>query len=119
MGMLKYTIKNIFKKPSTVKYPYEKRETPDDFRGQIVIDVDKCTLCHFCEMQCSANAIEIDKENNAIKYKIMKCIACGECVDECPTEAMKIVPQPRKSGYDKSWKIIKVPRLEEKLERKI
>jgi formate hydrogenlyase subunit 6/NADH:ubiquinone oxidoreductase subunit I len=70
----------------------------------MVFDADKCTGCRICELTCS---LMLHKEFNPKKSYIrlianeeanvyipildIRCSFCGNCVEACPTKALKIV----------------------------
>ena len=113
---LSITIKHLFKKPATVKYPEENREIAAVYRGQHVLKRDEqgrenCTACGLCAVACPAEAISMvaaerkkgeehlyREEKYAAKYEInmLRCIFCGLCEDACPKDAIylsdRIVP---------------------------
>ncbi len=110
------TLKHLFKKPTTVKYPEVKRELSATFRGQHVLKRDeqgaeRCTACGLCAVACPAEAITMEaaerkkgeehlyrEEKYATIYEInmLRCIFCGLCEEACPKEAIfltdRIVP---------------------------
>lgn len=114
-GMLT-TLKHLFKRPATVKYPEQKREIAPVFRGQHVLKRDaqgreNCTACGLCAVACPAEAISMEaaerkkgeenlyrEEKYAAKYEInmLRCIFCGLCEEACPKDAIylsdRIVP---------------------------
>lgn len=57
----------------------------------IIIDADKCVLCHRCVRSCQYEAISVtfSEENGTVRAKDVsfndKCVSCGACVDSCPT----------------------------------
>jgi len=60
-GMM-ITVKHLFKKKATVKYPEVKREFAPIYRGQHVLKRDehgaeRCTACGLCAVACPAEAI--------------------------------------------------------------
>lgn len=74
----------------TVEYPRERRKLPDNFRGLILFEKDRCISCFRCAFICPANAIQMELYDNyypSIDYS--KCILCHFCVDSCPTTALK------------------------------
>lgn len=86
-------LRNFFKKPNTVKYPYEKLEIPRGFRGNPVFHSDKCIGCRLCTMDCPAEAIEIIRVSETEKkFKMIlhndRCIHCAQCSDSCNKEAI-------------------------------
>ncbi|MEN9449043.1 MAG: hypothetical protein RJA25_2333 [Bacteroidota bacterium] len=114
-GMI-ITMKHLFKKPATVRYPEVKREFAEIYRGQHVLKRDdagaeRCTACGLCAVACPAEAITMTaaerkkgeehlyrEEKYASVYEInmLRCIYCGLCEEACPKEAIfltdRIVP---------------------------
>lgn len=110
------TLKHLFKKSATVKYPEVKREISGTYRGQHVLKRDdegaeRCTACGLCAVACPAEAITMEaaerkkgeehlyrEEKYAAVYEInmLRCIFCGLCEEACPKEAIfltdRIVP---------------------------
>jgi NADH-quinone oxidoreductase subunit I len=102
------TIKHFFKKPVTIKYPDEKREFSENFRGLHSLKRDengaeRCTACGLCALSCPAEAITMTaaerqkgeeglyrEEKYAAVYEInmLRCIFCGLCEEACPKEAI-------------------------------
>ncbi len=85
--MLIETIKNLFSKPVTVKYPQEPSPPPANYRGLIVYKEELCIFCTKCEMVCPPGAIRFTYGEDGSKkyhYNPYLCIYCGECVRACP-----------------------------------
>ncbi len=56
------TLRHLFKRKATVKYPESKRTFSDVWRGQHVLKRDdkgaeRCTACGLCAVSCPAEAI--------------------------------------------------------------
>ena len=66
------TIKHLFKKSATVKYPEKTRPVSENYRGLHVLKRD-----------------EQGREN---------CTACGLCAVACPAEAITMTAAERKKG---------------------
>lgn len=102
------TLKHLFMRKATVKYPEKTREFSDVWRGQHVLKRDdkgaeRCTACGLCAVACPAEAITMQaaerkkgeehlyrEERYAAKYEInmLRCIFCGLCEEACPKEAI-------------------------------
>ena len=102
------TIKHLFRKKSTVRYPEKTREFSAIWRGQHVLKRDdqgaeRCTACGLCAVACPAEAITMTaaerkkgeehlyrEEKYAARYEInmLRCIFCGLCEEACPKDAI-------------------------------
>lgn len=87
-SMFKDILTSLFSNPVTEKYPFEKPETAERFRGKLFFDPSKCTGCNLCSKDCPANALEIVIIDRAAKrfvahYNVAHCIYCGQCVQSC------------------------------------
>jgi NAD(P)H-quinone oxidoreductase subunit I len=80
--------KSLFKKPITEQYPFVKTDAPENLRGKLVWDPEKCTGCMLCIKDCPSNGIEllvVDKVNKkfVMRYNIDRCTFCAQCVVSC------------------------------------
>ena len=80
--------KSLFKKPVTEKYPFVKKDAPENLRGKLIWDPEKCSGCQLCVKDCPSNALElitIDKVNKkfVMRYNIDRCTFCAQCVESC------------------------------------
>jgi formate hydrogenlyase subunit 6/NADH:ubiquinone oxidoreductase subunit I len=84
---------SFFKRPITQRYPFERLEAPDHFRGKLHWDPAKCNGCSLCSKDCPSNAIEvvtIDKKAKrfVMRYHADRCTYCGQCVKNCRLECL-------------------------------
>jgi glutamate synthase (NADPH/NADH) small chain len=93
------SFKNLFKKPETIKYPKETKDTAKRYRGFHINDLDKCIGCGTCSEICDNNAIDMVQLNNVKtelgqtderpKIDYGRCCWCGLCVDVCTTGSLE------------------------------
>jgi NADH-quinone oxidoreductase subunit I len=113
------TIKHLFRKSATVRYPEAKREISEVWRGQHVLKRDengaeRCTACGLCAVACPAEAITMvaaerkkgeellyREEKYAATYEInmLRCIFCGLCEEACPKEAIFLTDRIVSTDY--------------------
>jgi NADH-quinone oxidoreductase subunit I len=82
--------RQLFRKPTTVKYPFVKQEMMPRYRGLHFLEryedgSERCVCCGLCE------PAENEKgERYARIYEIneLRCIFCGFCEEACPEEAI-------------------------------
>jgi len=106
---LKVTGRIIFRKKITEKYPEEKPNLSDRWKGWFQLDVDKCIACGMCERACPNSAIKIiveKDENNKRKlagYEIYVpyCLFCGLCVEACPKKCLSFTREFEHAKYFK------------------
>jgi NADH-quinone oxidoreductase subunit I len=107
-GGMWITLKHLFRKNNTIKYPEQQREFAPVYRGMHVLKRDEqgrenCTACGLCAVACPAEAITMvaderrkgeehlyREEKYASTYEInmLRCIFCGLCEEACPKEAI-------------------------------
>lgn len=102
------TIRHLFKRKVTIKYPEQVRPFSPVYRGQHMLKRDElgrenCTACGMCAVACPAEAITMTaaerkpgeehlyrEEKYASVYEInmLRCIFCGLCEEACPKDAI-------------------------------
>ncbi|OGS81290.1 MAG: NADH-quinone oxidoreductase subunit I [Flavobacteria bacterium RIFCSPLOWO2_12_FULL_31_7] len=117
------TLKHLFRRNETIKYPEETRTMSPVYRGQHMLMRDdqgreRCTACGLCALSCPAEAITMKaaerkpeeknlyrEEKYAEIYEInmLRCIFCGLCEEACPKEAIYLTTSKKivKSGYER------------------
>jgi ech hydrogenase subunit F len=93
MSMIRSSLKNLFSKPYTVRYPYESTGIPPNNRGQVIWDMDECIFCRLCEKNCPTKAITTNKEAKSQTIVRARCIQCRTCVDVCPKHCIYLKPE--------------------------
>jgi len=95
-------IRFLWKKPKTLKYPFESKEPALRYRGFHLNDWDKCTGCGNCADICPNEAITMEKipeleskpekgmKNERPKVDYGRCCFCGLCVDICPPGSLRL-----------------------------
>lgn len=133
------TIKHLFRKGATVRYPETKREISAIWRGQHVLKRDekgaeRCTACGLCAVACPAEAITMvaaernkgeenlyREEKYASTYEInmLRCIFCGLCEEACPKEAIFLTDRIIETDYARSGFVFGKDKLVEPVNARI
>lgn len=94
---LAVTGKNMFRKPVTIQYPFEKPAMTARFRGLVDLYPEKCIACSQCVKICPTAALALETTTNpetkkraaaVFTYNGELCCFCGLCQEVCPTAAM-------------------------------
>jgi len=93
-------IRYLFKKPKTLRYPFEPKEPVERYRGFHLNDWDKCTGCGNCLDICPNEAITMvqipeitpksGEKNERPQIDYGRCCFCGLCVDVCPPGCLRL-----------------------------
>lgn len=133
------TIRHLFRKSATVRYPEVKREISSIWRGQHVLKRDehgaeRCTACGLCAVACPAEAITMTagerkpgeeklyrEEKYATTYEInmLRCIFCGLCEEACPKEAIFLTDRIVETDYGRESFIFGKDKLVEQAAHRI
>src|SRR5688572_26318940 len=64
---LKTTFRELFKPKVTIRYPEERMEPADRFRGMFRFSYDRCIACKLCAVACPIDIIYIDVHDETIE----------------------------------------------------
>lgn len=89
-------ILNNFSKKSRTRKPADVVPCPQDFRGELIHNLESCTLCGTCAYVCSPGAITQThgESDGRWMYNAGQCTFCGRCVEYCPTKALSFLQHP-------------------------
>jgi ech hydrogenase subunit F len=90
LQMSTMAIRNLFRRPVTERYPFEPKVYPAGARGQVRIELEKCTFCGICQKKCPTAALAVSRETRAWTIDRMRCISCNACVEACPKKCLTL-----------------------------
>lgn len=100
MGIVGEVLRNLFKKPFTRRYPAEKADVAENYRGKIVFFSKRCIGCRICEQNCPSHVIKVVRKGKVV-FDMRACIYCGICQDVCPVDAIRLSKEFEYSTKDK------------------
>ena len=89
---LALTLRIMFRKKATVRYPEEKTPLSPRFRGMHALMCDengkeRCIGCKLCYSKCPQKCIDISTKPIVIQQE--HCLHCGNCYETCPARAIE------------------------------
>jgi NADH-quinone oxidoreductase subunit I len=127
------TMRNFFRRSTTVQYPRVKRPIPRQWRGgtfALTFDPgtkeENCIGCRLCEYICPSQIIAVklrkgEKRENGVgatyaesfTLDYQACMQCELCVQVCPTDAIVMTRTLHACPYDRDGLFLSKERLEE------
>src|SRR5881397_269855 len=80
---LKTTLRELFRPKVTIRYPEERLDPANRFRGMFRFSFDRCIACKLCAVACPIDIIYID-------VHVKRCMFCSLCEEACPTKPKSI-----------------------------
>jgi NADH-quinone oxidoreductase subunit I len=124
------TLRNVFRKPTTVEFPKVIRPRAERLRASFALlheeDGDEaCIGCLQCERICPSQVISIKgpaKRESPITGKkrsyaddftldLNACIFCELCVQVCPTDAIVMTREQELPAYSREDLVLTMPKL--------
>ncbi len=126
---LKVTFDNLFRPPTTIQFPEERRPEQARERGMPVLrsfpDTGecRCVACGLCEVVCPGHCLEVhaQPEGGDRRVRILEayildashCLFCGYCAAACPVEAVVMSDIQDMAGFSRRNMIFDLQQLME------
>lgn len=128
---LSLTLRSVFRPPTTVHYPAQKRERAVRYRNSFALLHDAegdelCVGCVQCEKICPSDVITViaEKKDSPVTGKrrgyakdfvldLNACIFCELCVQVCPTDAIIMTRQSEQPAFNREALVLTMVKLYE------
>ena len=125
------SLRNVFRRPTTVEFPDVRRPRPERFRASFALLHDEagdelCVGCKACERICPSEIITVElvKKDSPVTGKKRAyasdfvldsnaCIYCELCVQVCPTDAIVMVKTAEEPKFHRQGLVLTMERLYE------
>jgi NADH-quinone oxidoreductase chain I len=100
-------VKEMAKKPDTLKFPEQREQLADNYRGIQKLDMKTCMSCSACARICpNATITMVDAETehgtkSMPEINLERCLFCGLCEEVCPTKCLVLVKNYELEKYDR------------------
>jgi formate hydrogenlyase subunit 6/NADH:ubiquinone oxidoreductase subunit I len=88
--LAKMSLRNLFTKPVTKRYPTAPVVFPTGSKGVITNHFEDCILCSICAVKCPSDAITVDKPAGTWTIDPFACVQCFSCVRACPKKCLQM-----------------------------
>ena len=139
LGGISITLRHLFRRKATIRYPEQKRTFSPVYRGMHVLKRDengaeRCTARGRCAVACPAEAITMTaaerepgeeklyrEEKYAATYEInmLRCIFCGLCEEACPKEAIFLTDRLVSTDYARDGFVYGKDKLVEPVDNRV
>ena len=106
-------LRNLFRKPATVQYPFQPAEYPERMRGHVEIQISSCICCGLCARSCPSTAIKVDRAAGTWTIDRFDCVQCGSCVAACPKKCLNMAKGYTEPGVAKKSETFIKPKEEQ------
>lgn len=92
--LLPELLRTLFRRPTTVRYPFGPAELQAGYRGKVVARAENCRGCSLCVRDCPAFALElerVDKRTYRLIYYPDRCAYCGQCELSCRFDCIYLI----------------------------